>query len=170
MEKAKKRFYFKSFASFSVAGFFILAVLSGVILYFAPQGRIAGAAGWDVLGLGRQPWMGLHLITGFLFAGFGIAHFLFNFRTFKCYFSRAGQRLIRYRFELVAAVAVITVVTAGTIFNIPPFSIVHEGHREAKSSWVEKVGKDTQNKPRKQNPRGSLSVIPKTINKEEQNA
>jgi len=55
---------------------FVLLVLTSVILYIVPQGRVAYWADWHLLGLSKSQWGNLHINLGFLFLLAGFLHLL----------------------------------------------------------------------------------------------
>ena len=46
---------------------FLLMVLTSVVLYIVPQGRVAYWADWRLWGLSKSDWGNIHINMGFVF-------------------------------------------------------------------------------------------------------
>ena len=64
----------RKITSLTAALAFVLMVLTSIILYIVPQGRIAYWADWHLWGLTKTEWGNIHINSGLLFLSF---HFLF---------------------------------------------------------------------------------------------
>lgn len=61
-----------------IAASFLVLVLSGVLLFVSPPGRIANWTNWTILGLRKHDWIGLHIWFSVLFLLVAIVHLVFN--------------------------------------------------------------------------------------------
>jgi hypothetical protein len=63
-------------------------LLSGVILYIAPEGSLSRWIGWDVFGLTKKQWEYQHAMFSLLFVLFSIFHiFRINWGLLLSYFA-----------------------------------------------------------------------------------
>ena len=65
---------------------FIMVIITFLVLYIVPQGRIANWADWRLIGLSKDQWGAIHTNMGTLFLiaiGF---HIYFNWTPIKTYF------------------------------------------------------------------------------------
>ncbi len=61
----------------------IIAIFTGIGLYFAPSGRIARGTGWSFFGFNLSKLEMLHTVTGFIMAVLIVIHFIINYKMFK---------------------------------------------------------------------------------------
>ena len=103
---------------------FLVLVLTSIILYVTPQGRVAFWADWRMLGLDKEQWGNLHINLGLLFLVVGIWHTVYNWRPILAYMGRvaakAGKSSGR-EFWLASFICLFFV--AGTLFEVPPLSL-----------------------------------------------
>ncbi len=112
---------------------FIVTAVTGVILYVSPQGRVANWTGWNVLGLSKEQWSGVHTTSSLLFVLASVFHVYFNWRTLIHYLLL--KRRLHLKREIVCSIAVVTAVFAGTFLNLPPFSSVVQLNDRIKAYW-----------------------------------
>jgi len=103
----------RRFISLNLFFSLILLSLSGIVLFFAPHGRIAHWVGWKFLFLSKEDWENLHTVFGFLFLTFAVFHIVFNFKALKKYFSTK---------EVWFSLGITVLVLLLTIFKLPPVS------------------------------------------------
>jgi len=126
--------HLRAFVSFVTGLSFVVMSVSGLVLYFAPRGRVANFSGWSVLGLDKEQWSDLHMTMAvLLLAGIGW-HLYFNFRPLCHYLkSRATRTGMRLR-ELVLAAILTALVTIGTLAMWSPFSLIADWNEQIKNS------------------------------------
>ena len=110
-------------------------VVTGIVLYIEPHGRIAYWGGWRFLGLDKDQWEALHTILGFIMLIAGIIHLIVNWKVIKKYFKSRKDKLLSK--EFIVTTLVVLIFTAGTIAQIPPFTYVMELGETIKESWEE---------------------------------
>jgi hypothetical protein len=111
----------------------IAMIVSGVVLYIMPHGRVAYWTGWRFLGLDKDQWDNLHTVFGFLMVFFGIWHVVLNWSSIVSYIKGKAGALLSKEFLLSSVVAL--GVAVGTILNLPPFSFVPEIGEQIKNMW-----------------------------------
>lgn len=120
------KFYWQSFFSIGLLLSFIMIVLSGIILYVAPEGSLSRWIDWDVLGLSKKQWEHQHTIFSYLFIIFSVFHiFRINWGILLTYFSPEKFR-IKYLREIIASSLICIAIFIGTLFDILPFNKVIE--------------------------------------------
>ena len=77
---------------------FILLVLTSIILYIVPHGRVAYWADWHLWGLTKREWGSLHINLGFLFLFAGLLHMYYNWAPIKAYMKDRSKELKVYSF------------------------------------------------------------------------
>jgi hypothetical protein len=101
---------------------FVLLILTSIILYIEPQGRVAYWSDWRLWGLSKTQWGDLHLNLGALFLLAGIFHLVYNWKAITAYLKDKARQLRIFTANFNLAVAVTLFVAAGTLLDIPPMS------------------------------------------------
>lgn len=108
---------------------FIPLILTSVILYIAPEGRVAYWADWHLLGLSKTQWSDIHINLGFLFLAAGLIHLWLNWRPILAYLKNKAKELVVFTPAMWVALLLNLVFLVGTLAYIPPFSsILNFGH------------------------------------------
>lgn len=127
------KFNWRGTASLLAAVSFVVMAVSGVVLYVSPQGRVAHWADWRVAGLDKEQWGAVHTTSSLLFVIAACVHLYFNWRVFLHYI-RVAKRFNLKR-EMAAALLITTVVVAGTVWEVPPFSSIMAANARLKAYW-----------------------------------
>ncbi|MEF3696094.1 DUF4405 domain-containing protein [Desulfolutivibrio sp.] len=120
------------------SGVFVL--LTSVVLYIEPEGRVAYWADWKLLGLDKPQWGDLHVTTGFLFLVALILHVWLNWKPILSYMKNKARELTGVNAANLTALAVTLYVAIGTLFGLPPMRQVIELGAAIKDSHVETYG------------------------------
>jgi hypothetical protein len=129
------RFAWRAVISVLIAASFLFLVLSGIILFLSPPGRVANWTNWAMLGLRKQEWISLHVWFSTLFLAAALLHVFFNWRPLLSYFKGRLTRRLSFRREWVVAVVICGSVYAGTRAGVPPFSTLLAFGDKVKESW-----------------------------------
>ncbi len=115
---------------------FGVSVISGLMLYLSPSGRIANWTNWEILGLSKTQWTSFHIVFITLFIITGIFHiFYFNWKPLWSYISRETKHGIYYKKEFWIAVVISLILVIGTWAKIPPVISVVELGDYITASW-----------------------------------
>lgn len=131
----KKNFNWRGFTSLYITLSFIIMAISGIILYFAPPGRIANWSYWRFLGLLKSQWQAIHTIFTFLFIIATGFHLFFNWKPFIAYLKTKFESNIKLRKELLVSSLIVVMIFLMTIYNFVPFKNVMDLGEELKDSW-----------------------------------
>jgi len=110
-------------------------IISGIILYIAPPGRIAKWTYIPILGLEKNQWQALHTIFTFLFIIANGFHLYFNWNSFISYLKDKKKQVFRLRKELISASFITIGIFYLILMNVPPFKSVIEFGEAKKSEW-----------------------------------
>ena len=119
---------------------FILLVLTSIILYIVPHGRVAYWADWHLWGLTKSEWGNLHINLGFLFLLAGCLHIFYNWAPIKAYMKNKSRELKVFTPSFNIALLLTLIVGIGTYLEIPPMSSVIHLSESFKDSASEKYG------------------------------
>ncbi|WP_456426504.1 DUF4405 domain-containing protein [Desulfurobacterium sp.] len=108
----------------------VVLIISSVVLYIMPYGRVAYWSGWRLLGLSKDQWEAVHVISGIGMVILAVWHTILNWKPLKNYLVK--------RESFVSAVVVV-ICTAATIAGLPPFSTIINIEQEIKKSWERRL-------------------------------
>ena len=90
---------------------FLLMVLTSIVLYILPQGRVAYWADWRLWGLSKSDWGNIHINMGFLFLAALCLHIYYNWRAITSYLKDKARRMKVFTPDFNVAL-IVTVVAA----------------------------------------------------------
>jgi len=104
----------------------IIVLISGVVMFIAPSGRVAREIGWTLLGLDRAQWQTLHLSFAIVFVAIGIFHLGFNWQGLLHHLRDRASRHLTLKWEAVVALAAVIWIAIGAVWMLPPASNLHD--------------------------------------------
>ncbi len=105
---------------------FVLEMLTSVILYIMPQGRVAYWADWQLWGLSKPQWTDLHVNLGVLFLIAIVLHTWYNWPAISAYLKDKTRHLRIFTANFNLALLLSLLFCLGTYFQLPPFSSIIE--------------------------------------------
>ncbi len=132
----KKSFSWRVFISFGLFIAVLAMLVSGVILYISPPGRVANWTDWRMIGLTKRGWQNQHIIFGFSFLILSLFHLFFiNWKAFLSYLKSKGSEGLKSPGELLTIIILSSFFAIGTSFDIEPFSAVIKFGDAISNSW-----------------------------------
>ena len=119
---------------------FILLIITSVVLYITPQGKIAFWANWNCWGIGKEEWGALHTNLGLLFIIAGIIHTMLNWKPIMAYLKNKAKKLKVFTADFNISLAITLVVTVMTFFNLPPLNAIQTFNESLKEAATDKYG------------------------------
>lgn len=119
---------------------FVLMVLTSIILYVVPQGRVAYWADWRFWGLTKTDWGNIHINMGFLFLIALIVHLYYNWKPLINYLKDKAKKIKVFTPEFNGALVITIAFVVGTYLLVPPFSWIMSLNDHFKDSGAEKYG------------------------------
>ena len=95
-------------------------LISGIVLFIAPSGRIANTTQWALLWLDKAAWVNLHNVFAILFVAGLVCHLVFNWKPLSNYVVSRATHHLNLKREMLAAVAVILVLVVLAVQELPP--------------------------------------------------
>ena len=129
------KFNKKAFFSFMTLFIWLILVITGIVLYFSPPGRVAHWIEWRFLGLTKEGWQAVHTIFSFTFIIVGVFHLYFNWVIFWSYLKSRLQAGIKMRRELMFSSLLVVVMLVLIILEMPPFQSVMDIGEYLSNSW-----------------------------------
>ncbi len=122
-------FRWRNFVTCALALSSLVVAVSGVVLFLRPEGSLARWVGWSALGADKRQWEALHLASVSLFLAAALAHAWYNWNAIAAAVSarrpRAPRPRLRLRPEFIAALAVVGLVTAGSLADWQPLAALN---------------------------------------------
>jgi hypothetical protein len=119
---------------------FVFLVLTSIILYIVPHGRVAYWADWHLWGLTKNQWGNLHINLGFLFLLAGLLHIFYNWKPMVAYMKNRARQVKIFTPAFNIALVLTLAVGIGTLLNVPPMSTVIHFGESIKEAASKKYG------------------------------
>lgn len=119
---------------------FLLEMLTSVILYIVPQGRVAYWSDWHLWGLSKTQWGGLHVNLGVLFLLAICLHTYYNWSPIVAYLKNRAGNLRFFTADLTVALSLCLAFALGTYWQLPPFSSIIALSDQIKEAGAQKYG------------------------------
>ncbi len=101
-----------------------IELVTSIVLYIVPSGRVAYWADYRLLGLSKHQWGDLHITVGTLLLLSAVFHIYFNWRQIVAYLKNRARKLIVFNKSFTMALAVSLYVAIGTLYALPPMNYV----------------------------------------------
>lgn len=131
---------FRKYISLFLFYTLLIGLVSGVILYIAPHGKVATYLNWTIIGLDKHQWADLHTVFGLIMLLAGFIHLYFNWRPFVGYIKSKASSLISKQFFITSLLTIFVIV--GTLYKVPPFGTIIDAGEYFKKSWESEIKKD----------------------------
>lgn len=116
-----------------------MMLVSGVVLYISPPGRVANWTDWRMMGLTKTGWQNQHVIFGFAFILLSLFHlFLINWKAFLSYLKTKSTQGLKSPVELLTIIILSAFFGIGTAIGIQPFSAIIQFGNGISNSWERK--------------------------------
>jgi hypothetical protein len=130
----------KKITSLTALSTFVLLVVTGIVLYIVPHGRVAYWADWHLWGLNKSEWCNIHINLALLFLLTISLHIYYNWKQIVSYLKDKAKQLKIFTWEFNMALVLSFGFVAGTYFEIPPFCCIIELNASIKDSAAKKYG------------------------------
>jgi hypothetical protein len=104
----------------------IIELVTSVVLYILPSGRVAYWADYRLWGLSKTQWGNIHITVGTLMLLAAVLHIYYNWRLILSYLKNKAKELSLFTKTFTVAMLVTLYVTIGTLYNLPPMNYVLE--------------------------------------------
>ncbi len=126
--------------TFSMLFSFIILIMTSIILYICPEGRVAYWANWTILGLSKTQWGDLHITGGVLFLITGFWHLLLNGKVILFHIKKSILKHSASPAPILIALIVNIFFFAGTLYAIQPLKQILVWKDDIKKMHVETYG------------------------------
>ncbi len=131
---------FRKITSLTMLISFILCIVTSIVLYIAPHGRVAYWSNWHLWGLNKTQWSQLHINLGILLLLVGSLHIYYNWKPITAYLKTKSKQMRLFTVNFNIALILTLIVGVGTYFQIPPMSTIINISESIKDSAAIKYG------------------------------
>lgn len=117
-----------------------LMLLTSVVLYIVPQGRIAYWSDWRMWGLTKTDWGNIHINSGILLLIAIVLHIYYNWKPIVSYLKSKVKRSRLLSAEFSVALVITLACVSGTYLLVPPFSWVITLNEQVKENGAREYG------------------------------
>ncbi len=132
----KKKFSWRAFISIGLFYTFFILLLTGLVLYVAPAGRIANWVNWKLVALTKAQWQSIHTVFALLFVILSIFHlFSINWKAFWTYLKSKTKQGLNKKREFYLSTIFTVLIFVGVVASIPPLRYVMDLSESLTESW-----------------------------------
>ena len=128
----------RKITSFVMLYSFVIMVLSGIMLFISPFGRLAMMIKWQVFYLDKMQWQALHLIFMVIFTISGLLHILYNIKAIKHYMKNKAKKIVVITLPHLIAIIIIIPLFYLTINHIEPLESFVKLNKNFNTYWIKK--------------------------------
>lgn len=130
------KFKFRGFVSLLTLFSFLISLVSGIVLYFTPQGKIANWTNWTFWGLDKHMWGALHINSALIFFIIIIFHIYYNWKLLWAYIKKRTQAAVNLKLELSIVLLLSTFLIVASVRGIQPFKQILDWNEGMKNYWA----------------------------------
>jgi hypothetical protein len=103
---------------------FVLLIVTSVILYVMPSGRVAYWSNWKLWGMSKDQWAAVHLNLGVLLLLAIVLHTWYNWKPIVSYLKTKAKKIRVFTLNFNIALVLTLAVFLGTLYEVPPLSTI----------------------------------------------
>lgn len=135
MQQQAQQFNYRGFFSLLITFSGLVMLVSGLVLYVMPEGRVAYWTDWRLIGLNKEQWGTMHTCLSLVFFSAAGFHLYYNWTALLSYLKDRIKRTFALRRELLVTLLLGAICLHGSISGYAPFSSVMDLGTLAKKSW-----------------------------------
>ncbi len=118
---SNKRLRARAFASFGVLFSFLVTAFAGIVLYLRPEGSLAAWARWNVFGVDKKGWEGIHTLFIVIFIFFVFLHLYLNWKILVNYVRKKAAESLHAKREFSIALLLVVLFLVAAVARWQPF-------------------------------------------------
>lgn len=111
---------------------FVLLCATSIVLYIAPEGRVAYWGNWELLLFSKTQWGALHIVGGLLFLLASIWHLILNWKLIVVYIKKGTGDAFRKPLPTLIALGICLITYGGTLLGMPPMKQIMDWNADIK--------------------------------------
>jgi len=118
----------------------LIELVTSVVLYILPAGRVAYWSDYQLFGLSKTEWGNIHITVGTLFVVMAGVHIYLNWRPITAYLKNKVKKITIFSKSFTIALLLSLYVTIGTLYSLPPMNVIIQLGEHLTESANEKYG------------------------------
>jgi hypothetical protein len=118
----------------------LIELITSVVLYILPAGRVAYWSDYQLFGLSKTEWGNIHITVGTLFVVMAGVHIYLNWRPMAAYLKNKAKEFTIFTKSFSIALLLSLYVAIGTLYNLPPMNFIIQLGEYLTESANEKYG------------------------------
>ena len=119
---------------------FVVLIFNSLVLYIAPEGRVAYWSDWRFWGLTKSQWGDQHVTIGFLFLAAGLLHLFYNWNLILAYLKDKARKIKIFTLSFNIALVLTALFVFGTYYSYPPMTVILHVSDSFKAAGAKKYG------------------------------
>jgi hypothetical protein len=119
---------------------FVLLIITSIVLYVVPEGRVSYWSDWRFMGLTKTLWGDVHINLGVLFLVSGLLHLYYNWKPIISYMKNKAKKIKIFTPDFNIALILTLFFVFGTLLHIPPMSTILNFNASFKDAGAQKYG------------------------------
>ena len=132
----KITFKLRGFVSLLTTFSFLISLVSGIILYFTPQGKIANWTNWTFWGLDKHTWGAMHINSSLIFFIIALFHIYYNWKLLSGYFKKRAKMAVNLKLEMAFTLIFSLFIILASIYGFQPFGTIMKWNFDIKNYWA----------------------------------
>lgn len=118
----------------------LIELITSVVLYILPAGRVAYWSDYQLFGLSKTEWGNIHITVGTLFVVMAGVHIYLNWRPITAYLKNSAKEFTIFTKSFNIALFLSLYFTIGTLYSLPPMNVIIQLGEYFTESANEKYG------------------------------
>jgi len=131
---------FRKITSLTALLSFVVTLITSIVLYIVPEGRVAYWADWHLLGMTKTNWGDVHTTIGTLFIVALLLHIWLNWKPLLAYMKNRARELVVMTTPMIISFILVFIVFGGTLAGLPPMQQILDFSAQIKEDATETYG------------------------------
>ena len=136
---ATKKFRIRGLTSLLTTFSFLISLISGIVLYFTPQGKVAHWVHWTFWGLDKDTWGAIHINSSLVFFFAAVYHTYLNWNVLLGYIRKKATGAFNLKTETLVALFLSVFIVVASLYDIQPFGTIMKWNEDIKDYWASKA-------------------------------
>jgi len=119
----------------------LIMTYTGIMLFIAPEGKVAYWVNWSMLGMSKNQFGDMHVTFMVLFIITTIFHIFYNIKPLFSYFKNQAKQFIFFTKYNLISLAITLIFILGTLFTTQPFKSFLDFEHSIKKYWGDELGR-----------------------------
>ncbi|MBU8870086.1 MAG: DUF4405 domain-containing protein [Gemmatimonadales bacterium] len=118
----------------------LVMLVTSIILFIVPQGRVAYWSDWMLWGISKTQWGNIHTNTGFLMLIAGSFHIYYNWRPITAYMKNKARQFKLFTPNFNVALGLMALFVGLTLAGVPPLVWIQDLREKIEDDGAAELG------------------------------